>query len=92
MTRIRSLCYKPFFRRPVIADWARVVPDSVYGVSASGLKGWWKFEEEAGDTAHDISGEGNHGTIYGAQRTLGKVGRALAFDGTDDYVEVPDSP
>lgn len=30
-----------------------------------GLIGYWKFNEGSGDTAHDSSGNGNHGTIYG---------------------------
>ncbi|MBI2076715.1 MAG: LamG domain-containing protein, partial [Candidatus Aenigmarchaeota archaeon] len=60
-----------------------------------------------GRTIKDESGNNNHGTFVGetfndgdlkpscpncpAQAT-GKYGNALRFDGTDDYVEVPDSP
>jgi hypothetical protein len=33
----------------------------------------------------------HHGTIYGAADVAGKIGRALNFDGINDYVEVPDS-
>jgi len=44
------------------------------------------FEEGSGSTAYDISQYGNDGTIYGAMRTTGKIGRALRFDGVDDYV------
>jgi len=40
--------------------------------------------------AVDISQYGNNGTIHGATWTTGKFGSALEFDGTDDYVEVPD--
>ena len=32
----------------------------------SGLIGYWKFSEGSGDTVYDISGNGNHGVIYGA--------------------------
>jgi len=49
------------------------------------------FGEEGGNTAYDLSGHGNHGTIYGAVRTRGKLMHALTLDGVDDYVEVPDS-
>ena len=31
-----------------------------------GLIGHWNFNEGSGDTVYDISGNGNHGTIYGA--------------------------
>ena len=43
-----------------------------------------------GNTVQDLSGTGNNGTIYGGARTsTGKHGEALAFDGVDDFVEVP---
>jgi hypothetical protein len=32
----------------------------------NGLVGHWKFNEGSGSTAYDSSGNGNHGTIYGA--------------------------
>ena len=31
-----------------------------------GLVGYWNFNEGSGDTIYDISGNGNHGVIYGA--------------------------
>jgi len=49
------------------------------------------FYENQGNTVHDLSGYNNNGTIYGAQWVDGIIGKALDFDGTDDYVEVPDS-
>lgn len=36
------------------------------------------------------SGNGNDGTIYGATWTTGISGKALQFDGMDDYVDVDD--
>jgi hypothetical protein len=43
-------------------------------------------------TVLDASGRGNHGTISGAARTSsGRYGRALSFDGVNDWVTVPDS-
>jgi hypothetical protein len=47
----------------------------------------WKFDEGKGNIAYDSSGNGNNGTIYGAQWVQGKFGSALSFDGVDDYVE-----
>jgi len=40
--------------------------------------------------AQDYSEYKNHGTIHGASWTNGKYGKALSFDGVDDYVEVSD--
>jgi len=52
-----------------------------------GLVLWVPFYEGSGSTAHDLSGNGNDGTIYGAQWTSGRFGHGLDFDGTDDYVD-----
>jgi len=52
---------------------------------------WFRFDEGNGTTVYDFSGNGNNGTIYGANWTVGRYGYALSFDGVDDYVEVPDS-
>ncbi len=54
-----------------------------------GLVGWWTFDEGSGTIANDLSGNGNNGTLYnGPQWVDGKVGKALSFDGVDDWVEV----
>jgi len=66
----------------------------VIGTQTLGLRGlvlWLKFNEGGGNIAYDSSFYNNHGTIYGATWTDGKFGKALSFDGVDDYVEVPDS-
>jgi len=57
----------------------------------AGLVGHWKFDEGAGATAYDSSGNGNDGTIHGAEWDDGKYGEALHFNGADNYVEVPTS-
>ncbi|UCE38213.1 MAG: hypothetical protein JSW00_02960 [Thermoplasmata archaeon] len=49
------------------------------------------FDENTGTQAYDSSGFDNHGTIYGASWTEGKIDKALYFDGVDDYVEVAHS-
>jgi len=41
----------------------------------------------AGRVMHDCSPMGNNGRIYGATWTDGKFGKALSFDGVDDYVD-----
>jgi hypothetical protein len=53
-----------------------------------GLVGWWRFDEGTGTTATDSSGNGNDGTIYGATWIDGKFGKAMYFDGSNDYVEI----
>ena len=45
------------------------------------------FDEGSGTIAKDESGHGNDGTIYGATWVDGKYGKALRFDGVDDYVD-----
>jgi len=70
-----------------------------------GLVGAWKFDEGSGTIAYDSSGNNNHGTLYNGSNVCsnpptsgcptwvdGKFGKALQFDGIDDYVEAPDSP
>ena len=53
-----------------------------------GLVGWWRFDEGTGTAAEDSSGFGNDGTISSATWVDGKYGKALSFDGTNDYVSV----
>ena len=50
--------------------------------------GFWPFEHGYGTTAHDLSGNNNHGTISGATWTTDCVGgsHALSFNGSDDYI------
>ena len=58
-----------------------------------GLVGWWRFDEGDGTVAQDSSGYGNHGTVYGdATWVDGKHGKALSFDGTDDYISIASFP
>ena len=50
---------------------------------------WWT----ADNTANDLSGNGNHGTLHGsASYTAGMVGAAFSLPTIADYVQVPDSP
>ncbi|MCD6381410.1 MAG: LamG domain-containing protein [Candidatus Aenigmarchaeota archaeon] len=64
------------------------------------LVAYYTFDEPFDSTFIDYSnhentgtfyGENfNDGTVYGANWTEGKFGKALSFDGVDDYVEIPD--
>ncbi|MFH1657192.1 MAG: LamG-like jellyroll fold domain-containing protein [bacterium] len=58
----------------------------------SDLVGEWKFEEGSGITAKDSSGSDNHGTLVNSpQWVAGIFGKALEFNGSTNYVRVPDS-
>jgi PKD repeat protein len=60
--------------------------------SSNGLVAAYGFEETSGTTVNDASGNGNTGTIKEAVRTnTGKYGKALQFDGINDWVTVNDS-
>jgi hypothetical protein len=55
----------------------------------NGLVAYWPFEEGAGSTTEDVSGNGHVGTLNSATWSSdGKFGNAVAFDGVDDFVDV----
>jgi hypothetical protein len=63
------------------------------GVDTS-LKGYWSFNgaDISGTTALDLSGAGNTGTLTnGPTKALGKIGQALLFNGTSNYVDITDN-
>jgi len=58
---------------------------------AIGLKGYWAFDEAAGDRVTNAVGT-NHGRVQeGLKRTEGKRGKAVAFDG-NGYVRIDTAP
>ena len=58
-------------------------------IDMDNIMGMWLFNEDTGGKATDSSDNGNDGTIHGAKLVDGMFGKALEFDGTDDWVEVP---
>jgi len=71
---------------------------SAFSMSTSQVKAsssppvaYWRFDEVSGTIANDSSGNGNTGTVFGAQWVDGKQGKALRFDGLNDYVSIRDS-
>jgi len=62
---------------------------------ADTLRGEWKLDEGTGNIAYDTSGNGYDGNLTppGGPTwiTDGYSGKALRFDGVDDYVEIPNT-
>jgi len=63
-----------------------------FEVDPSSTVGLWHFDEGAGNAIADETANGNDGTIGGnpVWMTPGKFGNALEFNGSDDYVTMPD--
>jgi hypothetical protein len=64
------------------------------------LAGWWPMNEGSGQTVRDWSGRGNNGYLGSTTGADANdptwirgvfLGSALRFDGTNDYVTIPDS-
>jgi hypothetical protein len=53
------------------------------GAVREGLAGWWRFEdkEDEEDEAEDSSGNNNNGSVWRAETTKGRRGKALEFTG-----------
>jgi hypothetical protein len=65
---------------------------TVSPAGSANLVGAWGFDETTGTTAADASGQSNTGTITGATHSAaGKFGGALSFNGTSNWVTVPDA-
>jgi hypothetical protein len=80
--------------------WRKAVPIMAAGlilgmtrIATAGELGHWAFDEGSGTTVRDSSTKGNNGTLVNGPLWVdGKLGKALQFDGVDDYVQVPHSP
>jgi len=58
----------------------------------NGLVGYWPLDEMAGDTAHDMSGNKNHGQLVNNPVwTDGVLGGALKFNGSNQYINTNDN-
>ena len=57
------------------------------------LVGFWSFEDGSGTVATDFSGSGKTGTLTGGPTWVdGKIGKALSFSGSGQYVDMGTSP
>jgi len=73
--------------RAIISD-----DDGSAGPPAGGLVAAYSFDEGSGTIVTDSSGSGNTGVISGAGWSDdAKFGKALAFDGIDDWVTIDDA-
>lgn len=77
-----------FFVLPKSASAATIIGVSSSLGLTSGLVGHWTFDgpDISGTSAIDKSGSDKTGTITGATKAIGKLGQALQFDGSEDYV------
>jgi hypothetical protein len=75
--------------------YSNVVSKTISGSSpppaTTPLVAAYGFDEGSGTGVTDTSRNANRGTISGATWTQGRFGEALAFDGINDYVAIPDS-
>jgi hypothetical protein len=85
-------------------DWLLTAIGSVTAASpnnaSTSLVGWWTMnDDDAALQVDDSSGNAHHGLLYDEDRTPGRstskhsiddgaIGKALTFDGVDDYVEI----
>ena len=61
-------------------------------IEFSDIVGYWNFDEGEGEEVMDSSQNNNDGILSGAEWTNEAIkGKALSFDGTDDYVRIEDS-
>lgn len=60
-------------------SYAKIDPKTIVGI--------WLLDEGQGNTIKDSSGNGNNGGLSGPEWVNGKIGKALEFNGTADFVE-----
>ena len=73
------------------AGWPTLAEQEPVDVNEA-LVAWWKLDEGSGSTAEDFSVNDYNGTISGATWIIDDPCRVtdLSFDGTNDYVDIPD--
>ena len=82
-------------KRGIVVRWAIALGllVTMSSFADTGPVGWWKFDEGSGTTAADSSGYANTGTLVSSPVwTTGIIGSgALTFDGSTNYVNVPNT-
>jgi hypothetical protein len=72
-------------------DWVNTAPDNSWRWTPN-IVAWYRFDEGSGTIAQDETLRNNGTLVNGPQWVDGKDGKALSFDGVDDYITIPDSP
>ncbi len=93
---LRASARSFLFLALLAASFSAAPPAHAAGLSLPpnnlGLVGYWSFNEGSGSIAHDFSGNGNTGTLVNSPTwTTGKLGQALSFNGTSQYVNLGNS-
>ena len=79
-------------KSPVLVVVCFVLSFTSSAMAQTGPRAAWAFEEAAGTSAADSTGNGHTGALQGSPTwTTGRVGGALSFDGVNDRVEVADA-
>lgn len=64
-------------------------------VASDNLVGWWKLDESSGNIAYDSTNINNDGVITNINSdnvgVNGIINQSINFDGSDDYIELPES-
>jgi hypothetical protein len=62
---------------------------SLLSAQSTGPFAFWKLDEGSGTTAADSAGSATGQLRNGAAWTTGRLGNAVSFDGTDDFIALP---
>jgi len=68
-----------------LVSGAKTVTKNIMSGTAN-LLAYFTFDEGSGNLTYDTSGNGNTGQVTGAQWANGKYGKALLFNGINDYL------
>jgi len=80
----------------LLFNYARTPAQVAWDFDRGKPVGWWKMDEGEGDKIYDSSGNGKTGTLTQMDPpndwVAGKFGKALDFDGSDDYSVIDSYP
>jgi len=79
--------YRLIMKKIVLIIFLMLYASLSYADTTTGLVGWWRFDDGAGASAVDSSGDGNTGTLVNTPTwTTGHLGGALGFNGTNQAI------
>jgi len=82
-----------YYNNPAASDYAPSDPYGAENVWPSTFKGVWHKNDVTTSTIKDSTSNANNGTKKAANEpteAAGKVGQAQDYDGTNDYIAIPD--